>query len=203
MLIYMLSLMLLINPYIFQLNNHKAKGLLFIAIFFTSVLLPLVGILMLRFLGFIETMEMKNKTERIGPFIIIAVCYIWLYLNIRSNNAVPLAYNMFVLGSIISLFLAFFINNFDKISLHAVGMAGFVMGFFIVSGLFGQSFIQLGFGNFGTFRLHLVLVGSLLILFTGLVCSARYFLSAHNMREITGGLIIGILGQIISLRIIF
>lgn len=202
-LMYMLGLTMLINPYIFQLTGHKAKGLLFIAIFFTSVLLPLVGILMMRFLGFMSTLQMKNPLERIGPFIITGVCYIWLYLNIRENNTVPLAYNMFVLGATISLFIAFFVNNFDKVSLHAAGMSGMLMGFFIISILFGQGVILLNLGFIGKYQVQLVFISLLLILLTGLVCTSRLYLQAHDLREVAGGLIIGILGQVIALRIIF
>jgi len=203
MMLYMFGLIYLINPYLFQVNNDKTLGLLFIAVFFTSLLLPAVGIIMMRLLGFSATLEMEKPTERIGPLIITGVCYIWLFLNIKDNSMIPLAFNMFVLGATISLFLAFFINNFEKISLHAVGVAGFMMAYFIIASLYGQGSLVIEISSTQKLVINLVWLAAIIIFLTGLVCTARTYLGAHSLQQIFGGLIVGVLGQVIAMRIIF
>lgn len=182
--------------------DEKSKVILFVAVFFTSVLLPLVAILMMRFLGFMATIEMKNAKERIGPFIVVGVCYVWLFLNIKNNSAIPSAFSMFVLGATISLFLAFFINNFEKISLHTTAMSGMLMGLIIITNLYGQGYFDFQILEIVNFKIHNVIAIALCTLLLGLVATARLYLNSHNLREVMGGIVVGMVGQIFALNII-
>ena len=197
----MLGAIFLINPYIFQINDPKSRVVLALAIFFTAVVLPIVSILMMRFLGFLSTLEMKDSKERIGPFIVVSVCYIWLFLNIRQNNVVPEAFSIFVLGAIISIFLAFFINLFEKTSLHALAMAGFVMGLIIFSNQYGQGHIYIESGLLGNFTINNIFLIAFSIFLLGLIATARIYLKSHSLREVLGGALIGLVGQVFALNI--
>ena len=125
-LTYMLVLLILVNPYLFGVSSiwEIDSQLLILRIFFSTFFIPAISVVLMRLLGLIESLEMRDRQERIGPYIITGVFYLWIFRNFLSNSQVPDAYTTFVLGATISLFLAFFINIFTKISAHAVGMGG-------------------------------------------------------------------------------
>ena len=67
---------------------------------------PMIAILMMKALGLIKTLDMKEKQERIGPLIVSGLFYMWLYANIRNNDLIPDALSFFILGTTISIFIA-------------------------------------------------------------------------------------------------
>ncbi len=200
---YLLLVLFAVNPYLFSVQDAKGQGLVLISVVFLSVLFPMVVIIMLRFLGFIESLELKDRMERIGPLIGTGLFYMWLYINIYQNPAIPRAFSLMVLGSTIGLFLAFFMNNFSKVSLHAVGMGGFVTAILLIRFLFSYDFFILGLGPLGTYKIHpdLLVYGSIII--AGLVGTSRLYLNAHSRDQVMGGFLIGVIAQIIAFRFMY
>ncbi|MBT8229221.1 MAG: hypothetical protein KJO50_03110 [Bacteroidia bacterium] len=192
---YTLFLYVLINPYLFPYHGERDFGTIVLIVFFTSVLIPGISILLMYGTGFISSLHMKERTERIGPLIVTAIAYLWLYLNIRTHNAIPISFALFVLGALISIFFAFFINNFSKISLHGVGMGGFLSGVIYLLFKHGESYVSIK-----GVMMNNILFLSLLIILTGAVLSSRLYLKAHTNQDVIGGLIVGMAGQIIALR---
>ena len=131
-LTYGLILLMLINPYIFLVQDPRDKGLIVISTFLLSAFFPLVAIFMMKSLGLISSFKMEDRMERIGPLVATSIFYLWLFLNIKDNPGIPGAFSFFVLGSTIALFLSFFLNIFQKISLHAVGMGGLIAGLILM-----------------------------------------------------------------------
>lgn len=196
--LYVLLLLLTVNPFLFSFQDPKVQGLIIINVFVTTIIFPLVSIAMLKMLGFIQTVHMEDRMERVGPLIITGIFYIWLYLNIKNNDYVPDAFSYFVLGCTIALFLAFFINIFSKISLHAVGMGGLVAAV----GIMYSSFSYTVFSLAGwTVAMRLVVI--IAVLATGLVCSSRLLLGAHRPDDVYGGLLVGVIGQLVAYAIVF
>jgi membrane-associated phospholipid phosphatase len=74
-------------------------------------------------------------------------------------------------------------NNFSKISMHAIG----------VGGMFGLAMIIIFSG-----QAYAVWPLSIAILLTGLVCSARLIASDHSQEDLILGLIIGIGTQLFA-----
>lgn len=192
---YTLFIYVMVNPYLFPYHGGRDFGTIVLIIFFTSVLIPGVAILLMYGTGFISSLQMKEKSERIGPLIVTAIAYLWLYLNIRTHNAIPISYALFVLGALISIFIAFFINNFSKISLHGVGMGGFLAGIIYLLFRHGESYVI-----FKGIMFNNILFLSLVIILSGAVLSSRLYLKAHTNQDVIGGLIVGMAGQIIALR---
>lgn len=195
MVMYMLFIYLKVNPYLFPYSNGRDLSTLILIIFFTSVLIPFIAILLMLGVGFIQSLEMKDSKERIGPLIVTAISYLWLYLNVRTHNAIPIPYANFILGALIALFIAFFINNFSKISLHGVGMGGLLMGTIYLVSEHGTGTISFeAAGQLYTLSNLLILIA--ISIFGGVTLSARLYLRAHSNQEIFGGLVVGILGQL-------
>ncbi len=197
----MLGLIFLINPYLFSLQDDRAFGLVVISVVFMTILLPLVAIVALRFTGLVQSITMEDRMERIGPLIITGIFYLWLFMNIRSNNTIPTPYVTFVLGATIGLFLCFFINNFSKISLHACGIAGVLAFIFYLRTSYTYDFFVLEVFQH-SYKIHIDLILMLVIGAFGLVATSRLILKQHRLSDIYGGALVGIIAQIIAIRIL-
>jgi len=198
---YGLLLLLLLNPYLFVVQDYKVKMLLIFSVVSLTLLFPLLATLMMKGLGLIQSLEMDDKKERIGPMIVSAVFYMWLFANFRSNSFVPEAFKFFVLGSTISLSLAFVLNTQTKISLHTVGMGGLLTGFILIRYFYlYETFVVNFLGNVYQVQTNIVLL--LIIIAAGLVGSARLLLGAHNPDQIYGGYFIGMISMLLAFRFI-
>lgn len=194
----MLVILLLVNPYIFGVNSIRSSTPLILMIFLSTFFIPFVAISMMRVLGLISSFEMKNRYERIGPYIITGILYLWIFRNVLENPNIPYPYKVFVLGATIGLFIAFFINLFSKISMHAVGMGGLVgMLILTVSFYSYPSFIMsLGAHSFELKTYYLLMLA---IIFSGIVGTSRLFLDAHEIDDLYGGFLVGIGTQFLAL----
>jgi len=200
---YVLILLFLVNPYLFGIQDSTQKGLLFISVFLLSVFFPLFTILVMKLVGFIDSLEIKDRKERVMPLIITGVFYLWLFVNIRQNSIVPSAFSIFVLGATIALFIAFFINNFSKISLHTVGMGGLVAMVFLIRTYFSYKVFSFNFGPLGVYSISLDLILFLSIIFAGLVGTSRLHLNAHRRQDVYMGYLVGVLAQVIAFRFLY
>ena len=202
---YMLVLLLLVNPYLFGVNSisDKQSKLLILQVFLSTFFIPAFAVAMLRFTGMIKSMEMKTRQERIGPYIITGMFYIWMFRNFLGSDQVPTAFSSFLLGASLGLFIAFFINIFSKISAHAVGMGGLV----------GMVVITMLLFSYDTFTIHSTIVGIVemsmngvlvfVIVMAGIVGTARLLLQAHEPLDLYGGYLVGFASQFIALRFLF
>ena len=201
-LMYMLLLLLCANPYLFGINNLAESGEILLTVFMTTFVLPAFAVMMMKWLGMIASLEMRDKQERIGPYIVTGVFYLWTFKSLYANDAMPLAFTAAVLGATIALFVAFFINIFKKISAHAVGMGGLV-------GLTCTTILMFSYGTFavtlqgdlGT-QIDVEIVLMAVILLSGLVGSSRLLLKAHVPDELYAGFLLGFLTQLVALKIL-
>ncbi len=184
-LAYMMLLLNSVNGYLFEKTSFI---ILFVRIVQFTVILPLAGVFLMRGLGFMESVEMKDSKERIGPFIATGILYIWTYLNMANQTSVPPVFRAFVLGSAIALAGAFFVNIFSKISLHTVGMGGFVAMMLI-------TYVSYSHVNIDSLLLSIIVIA-------GAVGSARLLLSAHEPNDILGGYLLGFVAQFLAFKIL-
>lgn len=196
---YMLILLIAINPYAFGVNSLLEKNaiLLVITVYVSTFLIPGVGVWMMKPLGLIKSLEMSDKQERIGPYIITGVFYLWILKNFLSGGQVPSLYVQFMLGTTVALFLAFLQNIFTKISIHAVGMGGMAAMILLTSLGWGAGWLKIPVGD-GLFTLSLNAVLAIVLIFAGLVGMARLTLSAHTPSDLYKGYLTGIAAQIFA-----
>ena len=199
---YMLILLLLINPYAFGFNGIEDKNskILILTMFLSTFFIPLMSILMMRALGIVPSMTMPNKEDRILPYIVTGIFYLAMFRYLLYFQEIPSLYKSAVLGSIIGLFLAFFINIFSKISMHAVGIGG-LLGMVIITMLIvSYDTFTINIGLLGIYEISLNCIFMLTIILTGLVATSRLILKAHSMQDLYGGFIVGFCTQFIALR---
>jgi len=192
-LTYALLLLLALNPYAFSARSltDKPAMLLLISVFSTSFLLPAFGTALMKPLGLIKSLQMEDKLERTGPYILAGIFYLWLYKNLASGGHAPALYTTFVLGATIGLFFAFFINIFTKISAHAVGMGGLFAMLLLTNSAWGGAVFSLPVLG-GALQLSLNVVLALTAILAGLVGTARLSLGAHGAADLCRGYAAGV-----------
>ena len=141
---------------------------------------PLVTVLLLKALGFIESIQLKKQKDRIIPLVACGIWYFWIWYVWHNLPGYPDAAIKFALAIWISSWTGLMVNTRMKISLHAISMG------IAVSFLFLLAFTQtLNFGIYLTIAVFIA----------GLVCTARFIVSDHTPAEIYGGLVLGALSM--------
>lgn len=194
MLLYAFLILAWCNPFLFgettfyRVFSNKVNSTLYIWLAIFSFAVPMLAIFMMKALNMVSSLSMPQRQERIGPFLIVGTLYIVIFMNFNNTPTIPTELRIFALGATIAVFMAFFINLFSKISLHAVGMGGFLAMVLIAMARSYQS-------NEYIFILTVIACG--------LVGTARLILSAHQPADIYGGYFIGFLSQFVALNILY
>jgi hypothetical protein len=200
---YMLIMLLMVNPFLFGINRLSDGTHLILSVFLQTFFLPFFAIFMMKSLGFVTSYEMKDKQERIGPFIATGIFYLWVYWNVANGNVFHTAFTIGVLGATIALFLGFIINLYFKISLHAIGIAGLVALVIITMVYYSRGSVvsfKLPTGDICQISLIFILMGTIAI--AGLVGTARLILQAHRPIEVFAGYAVGFLCQFIAWKMV-
>jgi len=199
MMTYMLVILLLINPYQFGVYNIKEQWKLVFLVFLSTFALPSFALVLMRSLNMVDSLSLETRQERIGPYIITGTFYLWMFINFKQNQAIPHSLTVVTLGATIGLFLAFFFNNFTKISAHAVGVGGLVGMSIISSNFFGFETFTFNSWLFGGLECSTNFVVMVAILLAGIVCTSRLLLRAHSQEQVYGGFAAGLLAMFIAL----
>jgi len=199
MVVYALLYLLMTNPYLFSTQEPKELSIVIMYIVIISVVFPGIAIGMLYNLGMIQSISMPERKQRIVPLIITATFYCWLYINLLNNNSIPAVFQSFVLGTNIGLFVGFFITLFNKVSLHSIAISGLTTGLIIAHYIEGYEYFELQIGQMNI-GINSILPLAILVVFVGMVASARLYLNRHTIEQILGGTFIGILSQLIAMR---
>lgn len=156
------------------------KVRLVINIALNTAFFPLLSVLLLKALNFIESIQMHKAKDRIIPLIATMVFYFWAYL-VMKGVAAPLSLRVLTLGSFWGIIVVFIANIFIKISMHTAA-AGGVLGIVIVVMMIS----------------HINLFVPLLValLAGGVIGTARMVLQAHRPSEVWLGYLAGVLVQL-------
>lgn len=189
-----------VNPYLFgtsDLGEPRAMSKL-ILIFLDTFFIPVVAVFIMSRLNMINSVMMEEKSERIGPLLLVMVLYFWIFWNFNNSNDNPTIFSSFLLGVVIALILVFVINLVDKISLHGTGMGGLVGVCVIMLGLFGPNGVSLGSVTVG-----LPLLVALALVLAGVVGVARLALKGHTPMQLYAGYLVGFVSQFVALKFYF
>ena len=192
-LTYMVLILLWTNPFSFGWRHVAEADTLLIIVVMTSITLPAIAILMMKMLGWINDFRLETRHERIGPYIASGILYLTLYLHVTRADF-PISLRVVTLGSLLALWVCFFLNNFIKVSLHAAGVGGLVALVALTKLTFGYSQAQIGIPGGVNVVLPLDYIMYGVILIAGMVCTSRLILKAHNLKEVYLGFGIGLLG---------
>jgi len=171
---------LFLNQSAFAGMEQRQKLHLVLNIALNTVFFPLVAVLLLKALGFIESIQMHKSKDRIIPLIATMIFYFWTYLIMKGVEA-PLSLRVLMLGAFWGVIVVFIANIFMKISMHTAA-AGGVLGIVIVVMMISH------------ISLFVPLLAALLI--GGIVGTARMVLQAHRPSEVWLGYLAGVLVQL-------
>ena len=175
--IYLMYLM----PYEFAgITDWQLKLKLF-SVFWLTAFFPAFAVFLLWRLKLSDSIFLRTRKERIIPYVITMFFYWWMYYLSRNFTDQPLALKYFYFGIFIASAIGLTVNNFIKVSLHAMGISGLLTAVVLVGFYYPVN------------NLAWILMA---IVFTALVVSARMVVSDHTKNELNVGFAIGLLTQV-------
>jgi hypothetical protein len=174
--ILMTAYLIYVHPAYFLAVSKQGKLFKLLTFANNTFVFPFLIVLLLRGLGFTQSIYLHTQRERIIPYVASMVFFFWTWYVFRNQADTPRVLTDMCQGIFISSCLALILNNFFKISMHAIGMGG-LLGLMLVVLYSGQAFSAWP-----------VMVA---VLLAGLVCSARLAVSDHQPGDILAGLLVG------------
>ncbi len=181
--LYAVAFLVFIHPSYFSGFSMAAKKQTLLIVFINVVAFPLLAVVLLKAVGFIQSIFLKTQRDRIIPYMACGIFFFWAYLVFKNQTNYPLILSSFLLGVFLASSAALLANIYFKISMHATGVGG-LLGIFLL--------IMKSNTMLMTWPLCIA------IAITGLVCTARLLISDHSTKEIYIGLIAGLLSQFVA-----
>lgn len=179
---FMLYLMKVIPFEFVGISVWQLKMRLF-SVFWLTAFFPAFAVFLMWRLKLSDSIFLKTQKERIIPYVITMFFYWWMYYLSRNFSDQPKALKFFYFGIFIATAVGLIINNFIKISLHAIGIGGLLMAVFLVGFLY---------------PVNNILWVITAIALTSFVISARMIISDHTQKELIAGLTVGLVTQLLS-----
>jgi nitrate reductase NapE component len=185
--LYAIWFIVYIHPSYFSGFSAHAKNQTILIIALNLVFFPLLSVVLLKALGFIQSIFLKTQKDRIIPYIACGIFFFWGYTVFKEQHEYPSIIASFIFGIFLASSAALIANIYFKISMHAIGVGG-LLGLFIV---IAQS---------NTMLMTWPLCAALLI--AGLVCTSRLLISNHTQKEIYSGIFVGLISQLIAVLVV-
>lgn len=178
---FVAAILLFIHPINVLLVPFEIRIRIMAMILLNTLLFPTLIVFLLWRLGFTKNMYLENQKERIIPLVASIIFYFWAYYVGRNIDYIPQALQQWLMGVFLCSCAAMFTNIFKKISLHTIGVGGFVA--FCV----WQQATDMHWGN------GWLLIG---LLVAGLVGTARLIRGAHEPSDVYAGYLAGAICQV-------
>ncbi|MCH8534051.1 MAG: hypothetical protein LAT51_03190 [Flavobacteriaceae bacterium] len=152
-----------------------------VVVFFSTIVIPLLFLLLLKKTKIIESLHLKKVKERKLP-VLFFTCIAAFIINFIFPPESNQLFFYFFSGIFFSGILAsvFTISNF-KISLHMIGLSGIVAFIYMI---------------LSSFHFNTIIALALAILLLSWLASSRIYMKAHTTREILIGVVVGAVPQI-------
>lgn len=181
--IYIIYFLLYIEPFLFYGTTEDGRLMVLLQGIVNYTFFPLVSVLLLRGLKFIPSIKLKDRKDRIIPFIICNIWYFWIWYVWRGLEGMPREMVIFAMGVFMASSIGLLMNIYMKVSMHSIAL-GTAVSFLCLLGFeYGQ-----GMG------IYIILA----LFITGLVGTARLLLSDHTAKEVYFGLLTGLAGLLIA-----
>ena len=181
--LYVCLFLVYIHPAAFSGFSDAEKKQTTLIVTLNLVFFPLFSVVLLKAVGFIESIYLRTQKDRIIPYIASGIFYFWAFTVFKQQAQYPLILTSFVLGIFLASSVALIANIYFKISMHAMGMGSWLAFFLVI--------VQ-------TKEMLMTWPLCIVLLITGLVCSARLLLGSHQPKDIYMGLFVGIITQVIA-----
>ncbi|MCB0395570.1 MAG: hypothetical protein KDD36_02885 [Flavobacteriales bacterium] len=174
----LLSAFVLLNTrtYVAFSLTTAGKAVIYFTLFTFTALMPLIISLSLLRNGMITSLHMPTREERRVPMLATALSYMAAYY-VLSKFALPRLVVLLHLGASLAVIGVLLINLRWKISIHMVGIGGFIGAILAIA-------FQLGTD------LRLLLAAALVV--AGIVATARLSLKMHEPAQVYAGFALGL-----------
>lgn len=163
--------------------KKERQYLLISIVFFSTYIIPLISLIILKSLGFINSFQAESIKERKIPLFIMLLIFYLLGKNLINIPDFK-ELGMLFFGTNFSLALVYLLFSAQiKSSLHIMSLSS-TLGFFLI------------YGNL--YSISTLPITIVIIILTGVLASSRLHLKAHNQKEIYLGFFIGLIGQYIA-----
>ena len=181
--IYCIAFLVMVHPTYFSGFSMQQKKFTIVIASLNLVFFPLMAILLLKAVGFIQSIFLHTQKDRIIPYMAYGIFSFWAYTVFKGQPIYPPIIASFILGIFLAGSGGLIANIYFKISMHALGAGGFTGLFLIIS-----------FGN----SMAMIWPLALAICISGMVCTARMLLNSHTEKEIYIGFLLGVLAQLVA-----
>ncbi|MEP7374420.1 MAG: hypothetical protein ABI675_13585 [Chitinophagaceae bacterium] len=182
--VYMIIFLLYIHPFEFAGTSSWDKKMVLLQTILMYGFFPLITVLLLKALDFIESIYLNKQKDRIIPFVICNIWYFWIWYVWRNLPNSPKEIVVLAMAIFLASAIGLMANIYMKISMHTIAM-GVAISFMLFLAV-TQSI------SFGVYA-------SIAFLIAGLVCTARFIVSDHTSGEIYTGLLVGVFSQLIAI----
>lgn len=179
-------LFLIYEVRIFPDRDDWQQKLVVIQFAVSYTLLPLVTILLMKALGFIQSIHLKIRRDRILPFVVCEVFYFWAWY-VSYKLPYPKLIIMFTLAVFLACSLGLLFNAYMKISMHGISV-GVLSAFMLLAAL----------NTNVAFGVYIAIA----FLIAGLTSTARLIDSDHTTNEIYAGLFVGAFMQLVAYQFV-
>lgn len=188
---YLFSLFIFLFPVALEPLKSDGHLTFLLLIFCVTFVLPALNVGMFRMMGTIKSLEMKERRERILPFIFITILYFAITYLFYSKPRIGVHDNLLKFLIIIDalVLIATVTTFFYKISVHSLAAWGMIGILIPLNKVLEDNVL---------FYPTLIIIA-----ITGVVMSARLKLNAHTPREVMVGGMLGFLTSFAGMVILF
>ena len=172
------GMMMMFDLTVLSYAGTSSKWIITSMVFVFNCVVPMLLIILLKKLGFVDDYGLNGRKERLVPYIITLVCMGGTAVYVHINGA-PMWTSMFFVGGALAALVNLLVNFCWKISAHAAGIAGIV-----------ALLVHLGHLNFRQDDSLLVWLIVWVIL-AGMLGSARIWLGRHTLWQVLAGTAVG------------
>ena len=183
--VYVMVFLVFVHPYIFAGIAYRDKVMTIAQGVLMYTFFPVITVLLLKGLGFITSLHLRTQRERMIPLLATMTWSFWMWNVWKNLPGSPNELVVFSLSAFIATIMAWLMNIYFKVSLHAISVGT------LVAFIFYLAFSGVGTDSIGVYI-------SIAMLLAGLVCTARLMVSNHSAPEIYVGFIGGILSLLIA-----
>lgn len=180
---YVVLLAFVLQPAQLMFLSAPVQAHVLLQVLVLATLLPLAAVWLFVRLGRMQTVMADQREERNLPYLVQALCLASLIFSFKHNILPQLLIDL-VVGALVAVLSAWFINRRWKISAHNVGMGGLV------------GFLWAMHQNVGDDPLPLFCTA---IILSGLVGTARLYLQAHSPAQVYTGFLLGFASMVLVL----
>lgn len=181
--IYIVLFLLYVQTDIFIQFTKANKIITLLQAFVPYVMFPVVTVLLLKALNFIDSVYLKSRKDRIIPYIACNIWYFWIWNVWRQLPDYPKEIVLLSLSVFLASVIGFLANIYFKISMHCIAM-GVLVAYMLLLALTDLD--------------NAVVYVCIAVMIAGVVSTARFIVSDHSRKDIYTGLFFGIGAVFIS-----